>query len=141
MNMRLTETLFSLSASVAGALRCHAVEIMTENEDITWNFGRGFIWSSIEPSLGIVSACLPTLRPLIRHFFPNGFGITSKKSSDVYRLQNQANFTPGTGEGSLANNIRCGSQDSQAHLEPGDDSNPSIMIRHEISWSSKQDLH
>lgn len=28
------------------------------------------IWSSIEPSVAVLSACLPTLRPLILHLFP-----------------------------------------------------------------------
>ncbi|KAI0469814.1 hypothetical protein GGR56DRAFT_661712 [Xylariaceae sp. FL0804] len=32
--------------------------------DITWLMGEICVWSSIEPSVGIISACLPNLRPL-----------------------------------------------------------------------------
>lgn len=107
---------------------------MTENADISWNFGRGFIWSSIEPSLGIISACLPTLRPLIRSIFPAGFG-RSTKSKDFYRLQDRSNFTPGTDGMAPKNDIRRASQDSTAPLETKD----GIMVRRELLWSSKPD--
>lgn len=32
------------------------------------------IWSAAEPCLGIVSACLPTLRPLFRNYFATPVG-------------------------------------------------------------------
>ena len=32
------------------------------------------IWSSAEPCLGIVAACLPTLRPLFKNFFTTPVG-------------------------------------------------------------------
>lgn len=107
---------------------------MTESEDLPWNFGRGFIWSSIEPSLGIISACLPTLRPLFRYFFPNGFA-SSQKASDFYRLQDRGNFQPRK-DGPPTNDIRRGSEDSQARLQPKDGSG--IMVRHNIVWSSEE---
>lgn len=107
--------------------------------DISWNFGRGFIWSSIEPSLGIISACLPTLRPLIRSVFPSGFGSDrSQKPKDFYRLQDRSNFAPGDGM-APTHDIRRGSQDSTAPLESKDGMN--IMVRREIEWSSKSDAN
>lgn len=112
---------------------------MTENMDITWNFGRGFIWSSIEPSLGIISACLPTLRPLVRYIFPSGLG-RSQKTSDFYRLKERGAYPSGSGGHAPGNSkIRRGSLDSAAHLEPQNDPNSFIMVRRDISWSSKQD--
>ncbi|CAL5872881.1 uncharacterized protein PFLUO_LOCUS7150 [Penicillium psychrofluorescens] len=126
-------------ACIAGALRCYAVALMTENMDITWNFGRGFIWSSIEPSLGIISACLPTLRPLVRYIFPSGLG-RSQKTSDFYRLKERGAYPSGSGGHAPGNSkIRRGSLDSAAHLEPQNDPNSFIMVRRDISWSSKQD--
>ncbi|KAK2810703.1 hypothetical protein FQN50_002746 [Emmonsiellopsis sp. PD_5] len=148
--------IFALGAftCVAGVLRCHAVTIMTENEDIPWNFGRGFIWSSIEPSLGIVAACLPTLLPLVRHIFPSGFSSSQKaskyknsdlahssKSRDFYRLEDRRNLGRGNDEIALTNDIRKATGDS-AHsttdLDPEDDPNYSITVRREIVWTSKQ---
>ncbi|MCJ1342616.1 hypothetical protein MMC31_000802 [Peltigera leucophlebia] len=35
--------------------------------DITWNFVKPAIWTAAEPSLGIVSACIPSLRPLVTY--------------------------------------------------------------------------
>ncbi|KAJ5610745.1 Alpha/beta hydrolase fold-1 [Penicillium lagena] len=43
---------------------------MYANDDLTWNQSNSFIWSSVEPCIGITCACLPTLRPLIRRIFP-----------------------------------------------------------------------
>jgi hypothetical protein len=33
--------------------------------DISWAKSDVFIWSTVEPSVGIISGCLPTLRPLL----------------------------------------------------------------------------
>ncbi|KAJ4343428.1 hypothetical protein N0V95_006652 [Ascochyta clinopodiicola] len=41
-----------------------------------------FIWSSVEPSIGIISGCLPTLRPLLLHILSSWFNfIPSERSS------------------------------------------------------------
>ncbi|PKY04108.1 hypothetical protein P168DRAFT_297039 [Aspergillus campestris IBT 28561] len=130
--------IFGLGAftCVAGALRCYAVKIMNESEDVPWNFGRGFIWSSIEPSLGIVSACLPTLRPIVRYLFPSGFG-SSKKTSDFYRLQEGGTFVSGTGNVALTNDIRRGNRDSSPDPGLHDDPDHFITVQREFMWSSK----
>ncbi|KAL8974748.1 MAG: hypothetical protein Q9197_001010 [Variospora fuerteventurae] len=33
--------------------------------DVTWNFVNSAIWSTAEPCMGVVSACIPSLRPLV----------------------------------------------------------------------------
>lgn len=38
---------------------------MKTSVDITWVIGDAMIWSNVEPCMGIVSACLPTIRPLL----------------------------------------------------------------------------
>ena len=35
------------------------------NVDVTWNYVDSAIWSAAEPSMGVISACLPSLRPLV----------------------------------------------------------------------------
>lgn len=40
---------------------------LANSVDITWIMGDVFIWSSVEPCIGILCACLPTLKPLLRH--------------------------------------------------------------------------
>lgn len=33
--------------------------------DVTWNYVNSAIWSAAEPSMGVISACIPSLRPLV----------------------------------------------------------------------------
>ncbi|CAK39197.1 uncharacterized protein An06g01290 [Aspergillus niger] len=50
---------------VASAIRIYYFTFIND-VDVTWNLGNVFIWSSVEPSIGIVCACLPVLQPLFR---------------------------------------------------------------------------
>lgn len=38
-------------------------------QDFTWAMSQVFIWSCVEPLIGIVCACLPTYGPLVRHWY------------------------------------------------------------------------
>ena len=49
--------------------------------DQTWSDIDGFIWSLVELCLGIVSACLPTLRPLFLHVLYGRYPATPKCQS------------------------------------------------------------
>ncbi|KAL4862831.1 hypothetical protein BDV12DRAFT_206977 [Aspergillus spectabilis] len=51
---------------VATGVRIYTITKMKSSVDITWVIGDAMIWSNVEPCIGIVSACLPTLRPLLR---------------------------------------------------------------------------
>ena len=46
------------------------------------------IWTSVEPSVGIVSACLPTLRPLLKLFLP-GQGFSTHKTISIWHSARQ----------------------------------------------------
>lgn len=141
----------ALSTCIAGVLRCYAVKLMTENIDVPWNFGRGFIWSSIEPSLGIIAACLPTLRPLVRYLFPKiAFTSNNKRSQyknsepglsskprEFYRLQDGGSFPPNGDEIALTNDIRKGPGYSNTELDPEHDPGYSITVQREILLTSK----
>ncbi|KAF2089745.1 hypothetical protein K490DRAFT_22081, partial [Saccharata proteae CBS 121410] len=54
---------FVCGASIA---RIYYLNELAHAVDATWWMGPGFLWSSVEPSIGIVSACLPTFTPLLR---------------------------------------------------------------------------
>jgi hypothetical protein len=51
---------------VATIVRIWTITKMKDSVDITWVIGDAMIWSNVEPCIGIVSACLPTMRPLLR---------------------------------------------------------------------------
>jgi hypothetical protein len=55
---------------------------LVRTTDISWAKSDVFIWSSVEPSIGIISGCLPTLRPLLLHIMASWFNfIPSERSS------------------------------------------------------------
>jgi hypothetical protein len=57
------------SAVIAAIIRLVYMSRMIHEVDITWVLGPAQIWTSLEPSLGIVSACLiTTFRPILRGF-------------------------------------------------------------------------
>jgi hypothetical protein len=49
----------------ASLYRIVTIVRLTQTMDISWAKSDVFIWSSVEPSVGIISGCLPTLRPLM----------------------------------------------------------------------------
>ncbi|KAL4876880.1 hypothetical protein BJY04DRAFT_138127 [Aspergillus karnatakaensis] len=86
---------------VATGVRIHAITKMGSSVDITWVIGDAMIWSNVEPCIGIVSACLPTLRPLLRQipqlrgrglFNSNRYSASAKNSKAI---------TPRTGDDSM----------------------------------------
>ncbi|KAL6916666.1 hypothetical protein FSHL1_008114 [Fusarium sambucinum] len=64
---------------IASAVRIHYLSIFAREIDTTWHMGPVAIWSSFEPSIGIVSACLPSFKSLLRYLR----GKNSKKSSFI----------------------------------------------------------
>ncbi|PWY73062.1 hypothetical protein BO70DRAFT_389335 [Aspergillus heteromorphus CBS 117.55] len=51
---------------VASAVRIYVLYQFIQGVDVTWMMGPVFIWSSIEPAVAIVCACLPHMAPLAR---------------------------------------------------------------------------
>ncbi|KAI4650296.1 uncharacterized protein J4E79_009565 [Alternaria viburni] len=49
----------------ASLYRIITITHLVQSKDISWAKSDVFIWSSVEPSIGIISGCLPTLRPLM----------------------------------------------------------------------------
>ncbi len=41
-------------------------------DDLTYTFAANQMWTTIEPCLGIINACLPMMRPLLIAIFPAG---------------------------------------------------------------------
>lgn len=54
------------SVCVASIVRIYYLKKLTDEADVTWILGPAFAWSSLEPSVGIIAACLPTFAPLFR---------------------------------------------------------------------------
>lgn len=52
------------SVCVASIIRIYYLKQLTTGSDITWILEPAFAWSNLEPSVAIISACLPTFGPL-----------------------------------------------------------------------------
>jgi hypothetical protein len=70
----------------AGVVRLFFLTKMFKSADFTWNMSQAFIWSSVEPNIGIFCACLPTIRRLVRRCLPRWFG-RSGITSDPQRSE------------------------------------------------------
>ncbi|KAF2760389.1 hypothetical protein EJ05DRAFT_498347 [Pseudovirgaria hyperparasitica] len=55
---------------VASAVR-FAAQFGVDKTDFTWTMHDTVIWTSLQTSIGIICACLPTLRPLLQKFLTN----------------------------------------------------------------------
>ncbi|KAE8356842.1 hypothetical protein BDV28DRAFT_163023 [Aspergillus coremiiformis] len=80
----------------ASIVRIWAITKVKDSIDVTWVISDAMIWSNVEPCMGIVSACLPTLRPLLRRRWSN---IGSGRISRDYERQGE--LIPGSEPDSL----------------------------------------
>lgn len=54
------------SVCVASGVRIHYLTFLEGNPDITWTLSDVSVWSTVEPCIGIICACLPVLQPFLR---------------------------------------------------------------------------
>lgn len=62
------------SVCIASIIRIKVIWALTQTMDISWAKSDVFIWSSCEPSVAVISGCLPTLRPLFMKFLGRYMG-------------------------------------------------------------------
>lgn len=77
---------------VASIFRIYYLNKLAHALDTTWWLGPGFGWSCIEPSVAIVSACLPTFAPLFRKNKGDGKSHSYQMSASAHQqLSDRAN--------------------------------------------------
>ncbi|PLB50855.1 hypothetical protein P170DRAFT_446068 [Aspergillus steynii IBT 23096] len=59
---------------IAAIIRLIASMLVLGNWDVTYDYARGFMWSIIEVSVGIICTCLPTMRIILRSAFNGKLG-------------------------------------------------------------------
>ncbi|KAI9672493.1 MAG: hypothetical protein M1817_003259 [Caeruleum heppii] len=69
---------------IVSIIRLKEIIPLLYNPDITHMTAVAFIWTTIEVNVGIICACLVTLRPFLRRYFPKVLGITTR-AGDNYR--------------------------------------------------------
>lgn len=87
---------FCVENSVCAASICRilALQKNTHGTDATWTMAPVFIWSSVEPFVGIICACLPTFGPFFRRWWSSVR--TGRSSSPGPSSNPSANRPPGT---------------------------------------------
>lgn len=80
-------------AAVAGTVRLvYAIQFHRNDRDTTFDMHKLAIWSSIEPSVGIISACLPLIHPFFKRHAPEAivdantvpYGLLRAEADNVY---------------------------------------------------------
>ncbi|TKA31054.1 hypothetical protein B0A50_02022 [Salinomyces thailandicus] len=82
---------------IASVVRIVMLEKNTQSHDPVWTIAPVYIWSSVEPFVGIICACLPTLSPLFRRYWG---GRKSQAISSTGRMTPGASNTIDTISGS-----------------------------------------
>ncbi|KAL4995234.1 hypothetical protein BDV10DRAFT_175183 [Aspergillus recurvatus] len=111
---------------VASIVRIHYLSVFMNALDITWLMGPVFIWSTIEPSVAIVCACLPHFAPLARiahrsilssynSHSQSRPGLSSNKSR-TFRSGSGVGQSHGHGRGSILQRMNKGTDDDEIGL-------------------------
>ncbi|RAO64886.1 uncharacterized protein BHQ10_000898 [Talaromyces amestolkiae] len=65
-----------LFVTLVSILRLHSLVEFANTTNLTWDYVQLGYWSTIEVDVGIICACLPAVRKLLRGVFPNVFAST-----------------------------------------------------------------
>ena len=92
--------------------------------DLTYTVTPGACWSTLEPILGVVNACMPAMRPVLRKLF----------NRDVFSGSDPSHRQPPVHRRWLQPHTRSSSQhsspsDRMAFWRPSDPRNPSVGLR------------
>ncbi|KAI7088873.1 hypothetical protein KC356_g2985 [Hortaea werneckii] len=141
--------------AVASIVRIIMLQRNTQSHDPVWTIAPVYIWSSVEPFVGIICACLPTLSPLFKRFW------TARRTQSSSRMTPNSEDLYDTISGSRNKHLRklprglsaddevmltsvCQKQaDTTArHLGSEDDISTAEQIHvrkdFDVDWSSKQ---
>ena len=70
--------------TVVSALRLHSLVLFAASSNPTWDQTEVIRWSNIEINIGIICACLPTLRVILVRMFPSILGSTRGTTQTNY---------------------------------------------------------
>lgn len=64
-------------ACVTALMRLLVSILHVDDPDLTWVYLDALIWTVVEPSVAVICACLPTLRPVLSYLLPRKFSLSS----------------------------------------------------------------
>ncbi|KAF6830169.1 integral membrane protein pth11-like protein [Colletotrichum musicola] len=95
---------------VASIVRIYYLNGLFQNVDVTWWMGPSFAWSSLEPSVAVISACLPTFAPLFRTWMGRRKGSSQNSPYPGYAGERSGAVSGGTGRGAMGSHHAAGSR-------------------------------
>lgn len=107
-------------------LRLKSLILYQSRNNVTWEFAEVYLWSSIEIGVGIICACLPTLRLVLVRILPVLAGTTVRSSNQWHRQ---------SGKGTQ--NSCSTAQNSQGKLSPPAPVRPSRPIGSQLDGLSR----
>lgn len=142
------------SVTVASVVRIYYLTFLNTDLDVTWIMGDVFVWSTIEPAVAILCACLPTLNPIlqlaVRTVFGTAtarlFGSSYRTNSKPHRsgIQNKRHSFHQLGEDGTFDTKVTGRSDDEIMLttnakdeeeQYGKDSPFAITVKQDFHWS------
>ncbi|RJE23759.1 hypothetical protein PHISCL_03899 [Aspergillus sclerotialis] len=148
--------LLGVFATVASIVRIYYMTFLNTDPDITWIMGDVFVWSTIEPAMGILCACLPTLNPILQLVAKSVFGTAASRIfGSSYRASSKGHQLSGRqskrhsfqqlreGNENMTTNVKGHSDDEVAltSMEANSESNYkhdtpfAIRVKHDFAWS------
>ncbi|KAJ5986047.1 hypothetical protein N7451_010412 [Penicillium sp. IBT 35674x] len=101
LKMRFTQKIMVSGVLLLGIFVCaisivrlHYITFLKNNIDLTWTISSVYVWSTLEPCIAIICACLPALQPVIQSAMKLEYILhirarfhPSKRARQVLRLQ------------------------------------------------------
>ncbi|KAF7861381.1 hypothetical protein EAF04_007946 [Stromatinia cepivora] len=129
-------------ASTTTLIRFSTVPNLEEKHDFLFNTVPLAVWSTVEPGIAIFTACLATLRPILRILFPNHIrDVAIPKTPELHIPSNLARRIESSDNVELGGNVKIqtgkrsrattgeSSQTIDVHLDNGDDDKVSRDMR------------
>ncbi|KAH7017952.1 uncharacterized protein B0I36DRAFT_227613, partial [Microdochium trichocladiopsis] len=67
--------------TVVSIVRLASLLQFRSSDNVTYDYTGVSLWSTVEISTGVICACMPSMRLILIHFFPNIFGTTAQNSA------------------------------------------------------------
>ncbi|KAJ5661513.1 uncharacterized protein N7477_009129 [Penicillium maclennaniae] len=101
LKMRVTQKIMVSGVLLLGIFVCaisivrlHYITFLKDNIDLTWTMGNVYVWSTLEPCIAIICACLPALQPVIQSAMKLEYIIhlrthlrPSNRAQQIFRLE------------------------------------------------------
>ncbi|CDM36432.1 Extracellular membrane protein, CFEM domain [Penicillium roqueforti FM164] len=87
--------MFSLGifVTLVSILRLNSLIHFASTTNLTWDYVAIGYWSTIECDVGVICACLPAIRSLLRRISPRFFGDTEQAKSSSYAMNSRSRGT------------------------------------------------